>query len=116
MRNPFKTATKPLTEADSARLRRLEGQVNDLTADLDQILGHVERINARLRQRASRAGASAGEREGVAGDDPAGDNERVLGDQSGSAPLAESQPRKMSRQELMARARTTWGQPRAAKG
>lgn len=46
-----------LSERDSDRLRRLSAEVNDLTADFETILGHVERINARLRQRAKRAGA-----------------------------------------------------------
>jgi multidrug resistance efflux pump len=49
--NPFKT----LSERDSARLRRHEAQINDLTADIEQCLRAVERLNARLRQRASRA-------------------------------------------------------------
>lgn len=58
-RNPPEPA-ETLSERDSDRLRRLSAEVNDLTADFETILGHVERINARLRQRAKRAGADTG--------------------------------------------------------
>lgn len=51
MWNPFKT----LTQADSARLRRLETQVNDLADDIEQCLNLIPKINARLRQRSRRA-------------------------------------------------------------
>lgn len=51
MWNPFKT----LTERDSARLRRLERQFNDLADDVALCLDTIPRINARLRQRAKRA-------------------------------------------------------------
>jgi len=49
--NPWKT----LTERDSARLRRLEATVDDISADIERILAQYERLNARLRQRAARA-------------------------------------------------------------
>ena len=55
--NPWKTEPEPerqLSESDSARLRRLEAQQNDIAQDLEICLKAIPRINARLRQRAVR--------------------------------------------------------------
>ena len=63
MWNPFKT----LSQRDSARLRRLEGTVEDLESDVERILVLTNKINARLRQRARRA-IEAGEPDGDSDD------------------------------------------------
>lgn len=43
-----------LPEADSARLRRLDRQVQEMADDLSLCLDTIPKINARLRQRARR--------------------------------------------------------------
>jgi hypothetical protein len=55
--NPWKTESEPdhpLSEPDSARLRRLELTINDMASDLEICLKAIPKINARLRQRAVR--------------------------------------------------------------
>jgi hypothetical protein len=49
--NPFKRAPK----SDNRRLRDLEARVNDLADDVALSLKHVQRIDARLRQRSQKA-------------------------------------------------------------
>ena len=105
MWNLFKT----LRERDSARLRRLEGQLNDLTADVDICLNLIPKLNARLRQRARRAAGP---------DDDSADNRerdepdfvmpsRVGEEQSASslAPSTSDSDRSSLRAQLRSRAR-----------
>lgn len=80
MWNPFKT----LAERDSARLRRIEATIDDLTADIERCLTSVDRLNARLRQRARRA-AEAGD---GGGDSDGGSDDRP----EFVAPLGGSEP------------------------
>lgn len=65
-------ALKTLSESDSRRLRRLETTVMEIQDDGEKFLRLAERINARLRGRASRASAAAGDGEGGPGDGSAG--------------------------------------------
>jgi hypothetical protein len=65
--NPFKT----LSERDSARLRQLERVCHNLSADIDECLTAVDRIDARLRTRAARAARSRDvSADSVVGDEP----------------------------------------------
>lgn len=50
----WQNATRTLTEADSARLRRLDRQVQGLADDVSLLLDTLPKINDRLRMRARR--------------------------------------------------------------
>lgn len=75
MWNPFKT----LTERDSARLRRLERTVSDISDDVEQLLNLWPKLNARLRQRARRAGEATSDDADRARDDADGDQRDNVG-------------------------------------
>jgi len=95
-----------LSERDSDRLRRLSAEVNDLTADFETILGHVERINARLRQRAKRAGADTGADQSGPGDDSDRSNDSDVGRVTRIPPLEEArrgEEQVMTRLQVMER-------------
>lgn len=79
-------ALKTLSETDSRRLRRLETTVMEIQDDGEKFLRLAERINARLRGRASRAAASADDGEDRPADDSA---DRVDGN-GGALPRAAS--------------------------
>jgi hypothetical protein len=79
---------KTLTERDSARLRRLESLVLELTDDVTKCLELADRINARLRQRAKRSVADPNERDDGPADDTADHQHGDGRDRSGFPPLA----------------------------
>jgi hypothetical protein len=54
MKWPWNAPETPLSESDSARLRRLEATIVDMGSDLEICLNTIPKINARLRQRAVR--------------------------------------------------------------
>ena len=54
MKWPWNAPKTPLSESDSARLRRLEATIVDMGSDLEICLNTIPKINARLRQRAVR--------------------------------------------------------------
>jgi hypothetical protein len=54
MKWPWNAPETPLSESDSARLRRLEATVVEMGSDLEICLNTIPKINARLRQRAVR--------------------------------------------------------------
>lgn len=105
-RNPPEP-TETLSERDSDRLRRLSAEVNDLTADFETILGHVERINARLRQRARRASEGPGDDGGSAADNPDDIRRPNVVHQSGISPVEQPQSESptMTRIQVMQRLR-----------
>ena len=54
MKWPWNAPETPLSESDSARLRRLEATIVEMGSDLEICLNTIPKINARLRQRAVR--------------------------------------------------------------
>ena len=93
MWNPW----KKLTDTDAARLRRVEARLLSVEDDVTKSLVFCEKINARLRVRARRAADEADQEE-----------EESRGDASAptlSLPAAPTEAHRMTREELMTRAR-----------
>lgn len=104
MWNPFRT----LTERDSARLRKVERQIDDLTADIERCIAQVDRLNARLRTRAYRADRSSDiSDDRIDGDGPDFVMPTPVGEVASSDQISvtHSQGPSMSKEELRARAR-----------